>query len=78
MSPYYGREPFRRVSSMTSTRQRLHSKAMVDVAAEFERTELELLSKGLLPVDRKSWGSGEVGGRSLRGDGGLDSPPTKD
>jgi len=50
----------------------------IDVAAEFERTELELLSKGLLPVDRKSWGSGEVGGRSLRGDGGLDSPPTKD
>ena len=50
----------------------------IDVAAEFERTELELLSKGLLPVDSKRWRGGEAGGWKVRGDGGLDSPPTKD
>ena len=50
----------------------------IDVAAEFARTELELLSQGLLPVDSKSWGSTEASGRSLRGDGGMDGTPTKD
>ena len=50
----------------------------IDVAAEFERTELELLSKGLLPVDSKSWRGGEAGRWKIRGDGGLDSSPTKD
>ena len=63
---------------MTSTRQpRLWRVTAFDVAAEFERTELELLSQGLLPVDSERWGSTEAGRRSLRGDGGMDGTPTK-
>jgi len=50
----------------------------IDVAAEFERTELELLSSGLLPIDSSVWGSRENGRWPVRGNGGLDGSSTKD
>ena len=46
----------------------------IDVAAEFERTELELLSSGLLPVDRDSWRGGKDGGRKIHSNGRMDGP----
>jgi len=46
----------------------------IDVAAEFERTELELLSSGLLPVDSDSWRGRKAGRRKIRSNGRMDGP----